>query len=160
MNQTTTGKFIAFKRKEKNLTQEQLAEKLGISNKTVSKWENGKCMPDYSLVQPLCKALEITIAELIDGEARAEGGSRVFDERQIVDMMERIQALVRQKLTLFGLMLVLMGIALLALSQFIGGTDFRDFLSGLLTGLSVGEMLVGVYVTARSFLNRERNAIP
>ncbi|MGM9626262.1 MAG: helix-turn-helix domain-containing protein, partial [Eubacteriales bacterium] len=50
MNQLIIGKFIARKRKEKNLTQEQLAEKLGVSNKTVSKWECGKCMPDYSIV--------------------------------------------------------------------------------------------------------------
>ena len=141
MNQTATGKFIAFKRKEKNLTQEQLAEKLGISNKTVSKWENGKCMPDYSLVRPLCEALEITVAELIDGEARTEGSIRVFDEQQMVDMMERIQALERQKLTLFGLALTIMGIALLALSQFLEGTTVRDFLSGLLAGLSVGDAI-------------------
>lgn len=43
MNQLVTGKFIALKRKQKNLTQEQLAEKLGVSNKTISKWETGKC---------------------------------------------------------------------------------------------------------------------
>ncbi len=49
MNQLVTGKFIALKRKQKNLTQEQLAEKLGVSNKTISKWETGKCMPDYSI---------------------------------------------------------------------------------------------------------------
>lgn len=51
MNQLTTGKFISKKRKEKNLTQEQLAEKLGVSNKTISKWETGKCMPDYGFVK-------------------------------------------------------------------------------------------------------------
>ena len=50
MNQQVIGKFISLKRKEKNLTQEQLAEKIGVSNKTVSKWENGKCMPDYSVI--------------------------------------------------------------------------------------------------------------
>ena len=55
MNQLTIGKFIAQKRKEKNLTQEQLAEILGVSNKTVSKWECGKCMPDYGIVKPLCQ---------------------------------------------------------------------------------------------------------
>ena len=52
MNQITTGKFIAQKRKEKNLTQEQLAEKIGVSNKTISKWETGKCMPDYCIIVP------------------------------------------------------------------------------------------------------------
>ena len=64
MNQLTIGKFIALKRKEKNLTQEQLAETLGVSNKTVSKWECGKCMPDYGIVKPLCQELGITVSEL------------------------------------------------------------------------------------------------
>lgn len=66
MNQLTIGKFIAQKRKEKNLTQEQLSEKLGVSNKTVLKWECGKCMPDYSIVKPLCQELGITVSELIE----------------------------------------------------------------------------------------------
>ena len=57
MNQLVIGKFILQKRKEKNLTQEQLAEKLGISNKTVSKWETGKYMPDYSVVKNLSEFL-------------------------------------------------------------------------------------------------------
>lgn len=61
MNQLVTGKFIALKRKQKNLTQEQLAEKLGVSNKTISKWETGKCMPDYSIVKSLCEELEAYI---------------------------------------------------------------------------------------------------
>ena len=46
MNQTAIGSYIARKRREQNLTQEQLAQQLGVSNKTISKWENGKCMPD------------------------------------------------------------------------------------------------------------------
>ena len=57
MNQTAIGSYIARKRKEQNLTQEQLAQQLGVSNKTISKWENGKCMPDYSIIQKLCEAL-------------------------------------------------------------------------------------------------------
>lgn len=68
MNQQITGKLISRKRKEKNLTQEQLAEKLGVSNKTVSKWENGRCMPDYSVIEKLCRELDITVAELLFGE--------------------------------------------------------------------------------------------
>ena len=55
MDQATAGTLIAQRRKVKNLTQSQLAEKLGVSNKTVSKWETGRCMPDYSLVRPLCR---------------------------------------------------------------------------------------------------------
>ena len=65
MNQAAIGSCIARKRGEQNLTQEQLAERLGVSNKTVSKWENGKCMPDYGVVQWLCGELHVTLPELI-----------------------------------------------------------------------------------------------
>jgi transcriptional regulator with XRE-family HTH domain len=69
MSQQDIGRFIAEKRKQKNLTQEQFAERIGVSNKTVSKWENGKCMPDYSVIELLCKELDITVTELLDGKA-------------------------------------------------------------------------------------------
>ena len=151
MNQLTIGKFIAQKRKEKNLTQEQLAEILGVSNKTVSKWECGKCMPDYSIVKSLCRELGITVSELMDGEVKADSSIRVFDEEQILDMFERIQQLEKQRMSILGILLIVMGIALLVFSQLLGGTDFRDFLSGLMAGISVGEMLVGVFIIGRSF---------
>lgn len=151
MNQLTIGKFIAQKRKEKNLTQKQLAEQLGVSDKTVSKWECGKCMPDYSVVKSLCQELGITVSELMDGEAKADSSIRVFDEEQILDMLERIQRLEKQKNSIMGMLLIVMGIALLAFAQLLGGTDFRDFLAGVMAGISVGEMLAGVYIIGRSF---------
>lgn len=150
MNQMDTGRFIAKKRKEKNLTQEQLAEQLGVSNKTVSKWERGKCMPDYSVVQILCEALGITVAELMDGEEAEKSSVRVYDEEQIMDLLRRTQELEKQKNTLYGVVLIIMGIALLSVSQTLGGSGVKDFFSGVLLGLSIGEMLVGVYVAARS----------
>ena len=150
MNQLVTGKFIAHKRKEKNLTQEQLAEKLGVSNKTISKWENGKCMPDYAVVKSLCEELEITVAELMDGEVKEEKSMRAYDEDQIMDLLRRTQELEKQKNMLFGIILIVMGIAMQALSYNVGGSSFRDFVSGLMLGLSIVEMLVGVYVVARS----------
>lgn len=96
MNQLTIVKFIAQKRKEKNLTQKQLAEKVGVSNNTVSKWECGKCMPDYGVVKLLCQELGITVSELMDGEVKSDSSIRVFDEEQILDMLERIQRLEKQ----------------------------------------------------------------
>lgn len=151
MNQLTIGKFIAQKRKEKNLTPKQLAEKVGVSNNTVSKWECGKCMPDYGVVKLLCQELGITVSELMDGEVKSDSSIRVFDEEQILDMLERIQRLEKQKLSILGILLIVMGIALLAFSQLISGTDFKDFLSGVMMGISIGEMLIGVYVVGRSF---------
>ncbi|MBR6608758.1 MAG: helix-turn-helix transcriptional regulator [Oscillospiraceae bacterium] len=62
------GKFIAQNRKKLNMTQAQLAEKLGVTGKTVSRWENGNYMPDLSLLQPLAKELDITLNELLQGE--------------------------------------------------------------------------------------------
>lgn len=150
MNLLTTGKFIARKRKEQNLTQEQLAEKLGVSNKTISKWETGKCMPDYSVVKSLCAELDITVAELMDGEETEEKSVRACDEEQIMDLLRRTQDLEKQKNLLYGVLLIVMGIALLALSATFGGSGVKDFLAGLLWGLAVGEILAGVYVTGRN----------
>ncbi len=68
MNQVEIGKFIAECRKSKNMTQNQLAEMLNITNKSISKWENGSCLPDPSLYEPLCNILGITINELFAGQ--------------------------------------------------------------------------------------------
>ena len=68
MNQKKIGNFIAVRRKEIGLTQSQLAEKLGITDKAVSKWETGRSMPDLSLFSPLCDLLHITLNELLSGE--------------------------------------------------------------------------------------------
>lgn len=65
------GSFIATVRKEKKLTQEQLAERLGVSNRSVSRWENGKTLPDLSLMEDICTALDITLSELLHGEKKA-----------------------------------------------------------------------------------------
>ena len=68
MNQEKIGKFIAKLRKEKNMTQEQLAEKMGVSINAVSKLERGISFPDVSLYKKLCNELNISIEELINGE--------------------------------------------------------------------------------------------
>ena len=154
MDQLATGKLIAQKRKEKNLTQEQLAQRLGVTNKTISKWETGKCMPDYAVVKDLCAALDITIAELIDGEPAEEKSIRTYDEEQILDLLKRTQELEKQKDLLRGVLLIVMGIALQALSHTIGGSEVKDFFAGLLLGLSVAEMLAGVYIVAKGMSGR------
>ena len=154
MDQIAIGKFIAKKRKEKNFTQEQLAERLGVSNKTVSKWETGKCMPDYSVVKILCEELEITVAELMDGEAADERSVRAYDDEQIMDLLKRTQVLEKQKNLLYGVLLIVMGIALQALSYTLGGSNVKDFFSGLLLGISIAEMLVGIYVVGKGIAGR------
>ena len=68
MNQEIIGKFIAKCRKEKKMTQQELADKLGVTDRAVSHWENGRRLPDYSLVKELCEILSISINELFSGE--------------------------------------------------------------------------------------------
>ena len=89
MEQIKTGKIIAKKRKELNLTQEQLAERLGVSNKTISKWETGKCMPDYAVIKNLCEELKVSVSELMDGEEADDKSIRVYDDEQILDLLRR-----------------------------------------------------------------------
>lgn len=154
MNQTTIGSYIAQKRRAQNLTQEQLAEQLGVSNKTISKWENGKCMPDYSIIQKLCDALGVTLPELMDGEDAADSSVRVYDDAQILDLLRRTQELERQKGVLYGLVLVVLGIASGAMSKTTGGTDVQDFVSGVLMGLSVAEILAGIGIIGKRVIHK------
>lgn len=150
MDQIKAGRFITKKRKEQNLTQEQLAERLGVSNKTVSKWETGKCMPDYAVVKSLCEELKVSVSELMDGEEADEKSIRVYDEEQILDLLRRTQELEKQKGMLTGVILIVMGIALQTSSRTLGGSDVMDFFSGLLLGLSVAEMLAGIFVIGKA----------
>ena len=150
MNQANIGAYIAKKRKEKNLTQEQLSEKLGVSNKTISKWENGKCMPDYSVIEKLCDELSVTLAELMDGEDTAGSSVRVYDDAQLLDLLRRTQELEKSKNVLSGVILIVLGIACYAISGGIGGSPAKDFVSGLLLGISVAEMLAGIIVAMKN----------
>ena len=149
MNLIAIGKFLSQKRKEQNMTQEQLAKKLHVSNKTISKWETGKSMPDYQTINPLCHELKITIHELLEGKAD-EGSHSYNNESQVMDLLTRIQTLENQKNLLLGLMLTITGILFFVMSNFIHGSAVRDFISGVLVGIAVGESLIGVYIMAQN----------
>lgn len=84
MNQEKIGKFITECRKEKKLTQTELANKLGITDKAISKWENGRCMPDIAILRELCSILGISINELLSGERNSKNSSEAI----IMDSLE------------------------------------------------------------------------
>ena len=138
MNQKQIGRYIAEKRRIKNLTQAQLAEQLGISDKTVSKWECGRSMPDYALIQSLCETLDISVSELIEGKEAS------LHERQLMELLRRTQELERQNGILHGV--IIFGIALQALAPHFVGSPMQDLLSGIILGLSVGILLLGIYL--------------
>lgn len=97
----------------------------------------------------MCEELKVSVSELMDGEESDDKSVRVYDDEQILDLLRRTQELEKQKVMLTGVILIVMGIALQALSHTFGGSDVKDFFSGLLLGLSIAEMLLGIYVTAR-----------
>lgn len=89
MNQVKIGKFIASKRKEQGLTQLQLAEKLCITDRAVSKWETGKSLPDASLMPELCKLLKITINDLLCGEVVSVENYNEKAEKALLEMVKK-----------------------------------------------------------------------
>ena len=117
-------------------------------------------MPDYSIIQKLCDAIHVTLPELMDGEDAAENSVRVYDNEQILDLLRRTQELERQKGALYGLVLVLLGIASSAMSKTTGGTDVQDFLSGILMGLSVAEILAGIWAAGKKLLKQQKSQPP
>ena len=90
MDQEKIGKFIAELRKEKNITQEQLAEKLGVTSKSISRWENGRTMPDYTLLKDLCNDLDININELLSGEKIKENDYVNKSEENLIKLRKQI----------------------------------------------------------------------
>ena len=82
-----------------------------MSNKTISKWENGKCMPDYSIVEQVCRELSVMLSELMNGEDASEDSMRVYDDEQILYLLRRMQDLERQKNILYGIILMVLGLA-------------------------------------------------
>jgi len=90
MNQEKIGKFILSCRRKKSLTQEQLAEKLGVTSKSISRWENGNTMPDYSLLKDLCNELDINVNELLSGERIKENDYMSKAEENFIMLKKKV----------------------------------------------------------------------
>ena len=89
MDPVKIGAFIAALRKEQSLTQKQLAQRLAVSDKTVSKWETGRGLPDISIMLSLCETLHISINELLSGEKLDEASYREKADANIIALMQR-----------------------------------------------------------------------
>ena len=101
MDQIKTGKFIATLRKEKELTQEQLGEKLGVTNKTISRWENGNYMPDIEMLSMLSKEFDVSINELISGERFLEEDFKKAADNNLVTALNNSIFTLKEKIAFF-----------------------------------------------------------
>ncbi len=102
MDQEKIGKFIADLRKEKKLTQVQLAEKLGVTDKSVSRWENGKCLPDVSLFRDLCNILGITLNEFFSGEKIEEEKFKEQADNNLFSALENSSFILKEKIKYYS----------------------------------------------------------
>ena len=121
MDQLKIGKFIAECRKQKNLTQMQLAEKLGITDKAVSKWERGIAMPDTSIMLELCEFLGISVNELLSGEKICMENNDQKNEQLLLDMAKELE---KKNKTIWNAMWTIMTVSILGL---IGGLAIIAF---------------------------------
>jgi transcriptional regulator with XRE-family HTH domain/DNA-directed RNA polymerase subunit RPC12/RpoP len=112
MDQIKIGRFIAESRKKVKLTQIQLAEKLGITDKAISKWETGKSMPDTAIMLQLCDILEISVNELLSGEKISMENTNQKNEQLLLDMSKELE---RKNKTVWTSMWVIMIISMTAL---------------------------------------------
>ena len=110
MNQEKIGKFIASCRKSKNITQQELAEKLGVSDRTIGNWENGRNMPDLSLFKPLCDELDITLNDLLSGEKVSEKEYQEKLEENIINTIDYTNKKIENHNSFIGLILIVFGI--------------------------------------------------
>ena len=110
MNQDKIGKFIAECRKKRNMTQSELGEKLGVTKKSVSNWENGRNMPDLSLFKPLCRELDITLNDLMSGEKVREKEYQEKLEENIINTINYTNKKIENRNTFIGLTFITFGI--------------------------------------------------
>ena len=110
MNQEKIGKFIAECRKNKKMTQQELAEKLGVTDKSIGNWENGRNMPDLSLFKPLCDELGITINDLMSGEKISKEKYQEKFEENIVNTIDYSSKKINKYSNVIGLILVVFGL--------------------------------------------------
>ena len=101
-------------------------------------------MPDYSIIDQLCKELDITIAELLDGEDKHENSIRVYDEEQVKSLLKRVNDVEKSYKMNIAIILIVVGIISLAVFPLYGGTHFQDFISGVLFGGSLSLILLGI----------------
>ena len=124
MNQEKIGKFIAKCRKDKNLTQGELADKLNISNKAISKWETGRGMPDASIMLELCAYLGITVNELLSGEKLEEGEYKEKANENIINIAKESE---KNKKVKNKIIIVLTIIIIFSILLLITNIIYRNF---------------------------------
>ena len=148
MDQKKTGEFLKQLRKEKGLTQEQLAERFVVSGRTVSRWETGNNMPDLSILAELADYYDVDIREIIDGERKSEKMDKELKDTVLkiaeYSNEDKLKVTKRMHLLFIG------GLIAAVIYMMLVFTDRADnFLGGMCLGITFGMMIVGVIMTSK-----------
>lgn len=149
MDQKKTGSFLRELRKEKQLTQERLAERFGVTNRSVSRWETGSNMPDLSILVELADFYDVDIRDIIDGERKGEDMNKEEKERLqlVADYAETEKNTLLMRLRIFsivGLISLIAGLTMMVISRD-NNLPVYDYLMGTLMGVAIGALLVAVF---------------
>ena len=142
MDQIKIGKFIAQCRKNMGLTQMQLAERLGVTDRAVSKWENGRAMPDSSIMLELCEQLKITVNDLLCGEVVSMENYNKELEKNLLDMAKAKERADKQLLLIEVVVGVLSIIVLFALTFVASLVQMEDWLQTVLILIGFAPILI------------------
>ena len=135
MNQEKIGKFIATCRKEKNFTQQELAEKLGVSDRTIGNWENGRNMPDYSILKELCNTLDIDVNEFLSGEKLEKNEIQTHSIENLDLILKEYYKMKKQKnmfkyiAIIIGIIAIIMLVAFNCIFIFMGGLNKEEVIT-------------------------------
>ena len=128
MNQQKIGRFISECRKQKGLTQAQLAEALGVSDKTISRWETGKTMPDLSFYEPLCETLDVQISELLYAKKMTDKEKTIQGEKSALNIFKTKSQL--QTFAILTEILIFIGIIItITLTKLLADNTFEMILT-------------------------------
>ena len=149
MDQIKIGKFIAECRKKNNLTQMQLAEKLNITDRAISKWENGKAMPDSSIMLDLCNELKISVNELLSGEVLEMNNYNEKMEQNLIGIVKQKEESDKRLLTMEIVIGVLASLVLFILIFVASFVKMADWLRILLIITGLIPFMIGILFAIR-----------
>lgn len=149
MNQKKIGKFISTCRKNKNLTQEQLAETLNISDRAVSKWERGLNLPDASLMLELCNILDITVNELLTGEIIKKEKYMKQAETNLIELKSKLEEQTKKLLNLEIIIGLISCIPFLVLILLVAYFEMSTILRIILIIIAIILFIVGIFTSMK-----------
>lgn len=149
MDQVKIGTFISICRKKQNLTQAELAEKLGITDRAVSKWETGRSLPDSSIMLDLCSILKISVNDLLSGEVVTMNEINKKQEQMIIELVKEKQEADKRLLKVevfIGILSIIILLVLIAIAAF---ANLDDWLRIVLIVSGFVIFLVGCFIALR-----------